>query len=95
MCNYLLLLLGIGFIFHEVDLAPDFYWRHYNHGDVPYDALEAHPGLYIGQAHFSTGLLPASIYHYRNSAVAMLGPRVNVTKHLKELKELKNKDRKY
>ncbi|KAK9694124.1 Protein of unknown function (DUF3421) [Popillia japonica] len=65
----------------KADLIPNFYWRDYNHGHVPRDALEAAPGLYIGQAHFSDGLFPVAIYPYRNSAVAVYGQRRDVTNH--------------
>ncbi|KAK9717800.1 Protein of unknown function (DUF3421) [Popillia japonica] len=67
------------------DLTPNFYWRDYNHGHAPHDALEAASGLYIGQAHFSDGLFPVAIYPYRNSAVAVYGQRRDVTNHLKIL----------
>ncbi|KAK9747519.1 hypothetical protein QE152_g5286 [Popillia japonica] len=66
--GYLLFLILIGLILQDADLTPNFYWRDYNHGHAPHDALEAASGLYIGQAHFSD-----AIYPYRNSAVAVYG----------------------
>ncbi|KAK9754519.1 Protein of unknown function (DUF3421) [Popillia japonica] len=83
--GYLLFLVLIGLILQDADLTSNFYWRDYNHGHAPLDALEAAPGLYIGQAHFSEGLFPVAIYPYRNSAVAVYGQRLNVKNHLKIL----------
>lgn len=50
-------------------VVQDFYWRNYVHGDVPYDAVEAAPGLYIGQVNFKDYLLPTAIYPYRKVAI--------------------------
>ncbi|KAK9694130.1 Protein of unknown function (DUF3421) [Popillia japonica] len=83
--GYLLFLVLIGIIVQDADLKPNLHWRDYNHGDVPHDALEAAPGLYIGQAHNPDGLFPVAIYPYKNIAVAVYGWQRNITEHLKIL----------
>ncbi|GJQ73010.1 hypothetical protein Trydic_g1646 [Trypoxylus dichotomus] len=66
--------------------ARDFYWRDYVDGVVPHDAFEGKTGIYVGQVYYSgRGLLPATIYPYRNTAVAVYGTRQNVKEDIKIL----------
>ncbi|KRT82279.1 hypothetical protein AMK59_3576, partial [Oryctes borbonicus] len=61
----------------------NFYWRDYLHGEVPFDALEAAPGVYIGQFGFDNGPFVVSIYPHRNSAIAMHFLYTKVTENIK------------
>nr|XP_022899746.1 uncharacterized protein LOC111413119 [Onthophagus taurus] len=46
----------------------EYYWRDYI-GEIPKDAVEASPGLYIGQIPYN-GLLPGTIYPLKQVAVS-------------------------
>lgn len=65
----------------------DFYWRDYAHGFVPKDAFEGKPGIYIGQVYYNGhGLIPATVYPYRNAAVMVYDTRQNMKENIKVIK---------
>ncbi|GJQ73009.1 hypothetical protein Trydic_g1645 [Trypoxylus dichotomus] len=63
----------------------NFYWRNYSHGEIPYDALEVSPGIYVGQVHVKEGNMPAAIYPFRRSAIVVHRTRLEIKEHIKIL----------
>ncbi|GJQ73008.1 hypothetical protein Trydic_g1644 [Trypoxylus dichotomus] len=61
------------------------YWRDYIPGNIPDDAFEAAPGLYIGQALYQGNLLVTTIYPYTDTAVGELMGQRNFKHNIKIL----------
>ncbi|KAK9717789.1 Protein of unknown function (DUF3421) [Popillia japonica] len=81
-----LFLLSRGRVLSAVFAIQDFYWRDYAHGFVPKDAFEGKPGIYIGQVYYNGhGLIPATVYPYRNAAVMVYDTRQNMKENIKIL----------
>lgn len=69
--------------YNESDpLTQDVYWREYLPGDIPYDAVEAAPGRYIGQV-FHEGFLVGTIYPHSDAAVIIFNNRQNINDNVK------------
>lgn len=65
--------------------TPNYYWRDYFPGEIPYDAVEGCAGRYIGQVHHIHGDLVATIYPQSETAVAEIEDtgRIIYTKNIR------------
>ncbi|KAK9752080.1 hypothetical protein QE152_g4475 [Popillia japonica] len=87
MCNiiYVISLIYFASSFAAGAATPNYYWRDYFPGEIPYDAVEGCAGRYIGQVHHIHGDLVATIYPQSETAVAEIEDtgRIIYTKNIR------------
>ncbi|KAK9752081.1 hypothetical protein QE152_g4475 [Popillia japonica] len=77
--------VGVNGSFVRGAATPNYYWRDYFPGEIPYDAVEGCAGRYIGQVHHIHGDLVATIYPQSETAVAEIEDtgRIIYTKNIR------------
>ncbi|KRT84354.1 hypothetical protein AMK59_1287 [Oryctes borbonicus] len=81
----LLFFMCIGRVLDVEGLPEGVYWRDYIPREIPDDAFEAAPGLYLGQALHQGNLLVTTIYPHIGTAVGELGGQKNFKHNIKIL----------